>query len=564
MLRINMEKNRESHLGLTLIELLVTIGVLAIVAGISIPLITNVVETSSKRASLQTQTDITDFVSKYSKTGSSGYAYDASTGTFSGYLDLDNDGFASDDEKIEELRINTDRFTVASSTADAPSIPSEIDFSNPPTATYTIVDYIGTVTPETLNISGYAGYAISPTNVSAEGFEGTFTWSISEGTLPDGLTLNPSTGVVSGTPTSETSPTTVEIKITDENGVFDTQTHTYEFAPEPTLSPASTTVTGQAGSAITPTSVTLTGYTEPYSWSVSSGYLPAGLDLDTSNGIISGTPTSETQASLTISLVDANELTGTQTHTFDIAPEPTVSPTSINISGEAGSAITPTSVTATGFTEPYSWEVTSGTLPDGLSLNPSTGVVSGTPSGEVDATVDITVIDADGRTGTQVQNYTVTQPSPIVVVDYGSDEAATTSGGWSYSDCWADRRVGTRNSYFTSNSNGLNIRAPYWSCGTATSNNDIDLTGVKSVTIEYSLNNIAYYGGASVSWPLADGTRESFSMASARSGPSNVSKKTVEVAVTNPGIGEIGFGGGNTATYSGNGTAYVYSITFNY
>lgn len=560
MLGRHIAKNSDSRSGLTLIELLVTIGVLAIVAGISIPLFTNVVETSNERASLQTQTDITDFVSKYSKTGSSGYTYDASTGTFSGYLDLDNDGSASDDEKIEELRINTDRFTVASSAAEAPSVPSEIDFSNPPTVTYAIVDYIGTVTPETLDISGYAGYAITPTNVSAEGFEGTFTWSASEGTLPDGLTLNTSTGVVTGTPTSETSPTTVEIKITDENGVSGTQTHTYEFAPEPTLSPASTTVTGQAGETITPTSVTLTGYTEPYSWSASSGSLPAGLDLDTSTGIISGTPVSETQASITLSLVDANELTGTQTHTFDIAPEPTVSPTSISVSGEAGSAITPTSITATGFTAPYSWEVTSGTLPDGLSLDSSTGVISGAPSAEGSAAVSITVTDADGRTGTQVQNYVIAAPPSIVVVNYGSGEAATTSGGWSYSDCWTDRRVGTTRSYFTSNSNGLNIRAPYWGCGGATSNNNIDLTGVKSVSIEYSLSNIAYYGNASVSWPLADGTRESFRMASARSGPSNVSKKTVEVAVTNPGVGGIGFSGGNT----GSGTAYVYSITFNY
>lgn len=551
---------QKKHAGLTLIELLVTIGVLAIVAGISIPLITNVVNTSNERASLQTQTDISAFVEKYSKTDNTGYTYDPSTGTFAGYIDLDNNGEASDNEKIEELNIDTDRFTVASSASDAPTIASEIDFGNPPSATYAIVDYIGTVTPETLTVTGYAGYAISPTTVTAEGFEGAVSWSVSQGTLPEGLTLNPSTGIVTGTPASETSPTTVTIKITDENGVSDTQNHTYEFAPAPTLSPESTTVTGQAGQAITPTDVTLTGYTEPYSWSVTSGTLPAGLSLNSNTGVVSGIPTSENQTSVTVTLTDANNLTGTQTHNFEIAPEPTVSPTAVNITGEAGSAITPTNVTATGFTEPYSWSVTSGTLPAGLTLNSSTGVVSGTPSAESNATVVITVTDADGRTATQTQSYEITAPAPIVVVNYGSTEAASTSGGWSYSDCWTDRRVGTTRSYFTSNSNGLNIRAPYWGCGTATSNNNIDLTGVKSVSIEYSLSNIAYYGGASVSWPLADGTRESFSMASARSGPSNVSKKTVEVAVTNPGVGEIAFGAGNT----GSGTAYVYSITFNY
>jgi prepilin-type N-terminal cleavage/methylation domain-containing protein len=547
-------KNSDSRSGLTLIELLVTIGVLAIVAGISIPLITNVVETSNERASLQTQTDITDFVSKYSKTGSSGYTYDASTGTFSGYLDLDNDGTASDDEKIEELRINTDRFTVASSAGDAPSIPSEIDFSNPPTVTYAIVDYIGTVTPETLNISGYAGYAITPTNVSAEGFEGAFTWSIREGTLPDGLTLNTSTGVVTGTPTSETSPTTVEIKITDENGVSGTQTHTYEFAPEPTLSPSLTTVTGQAGETITPTSVTLTGYTEPYSWSVSSGSLPAGLDLDTSTGIISGTPTSETQASLTLSLVDANELTGTQTHTFDIAPEPTVSPTSISVSGEAGSAITPTGVTATGFTAPYSWEVTSGTLPDGLSLDSSTGVVSGTPSTEGSSTVSITVTDADGRTASQSQAYNITSPAPLVVMSDSSPGPNENTGGWntSYS-------AGTRGPIISVTDDYMALRGPYWTDGNADTVNTFDLTEVSSITIEVSASGVrSSYFYSSFWWKGSDGGWDTYSFGN----PSNANfgRTTFTIPITDGGVGSLRL----RVTNSDGGYVYLHSVTLNY
>jgi prepilin-type N-terminal cleavage/methylation domain-containing protein len=554
------EKTRSQRSsGLTLIELLVTIGVLAIVAGISVPIITNVVNASNERASLQTESDISAFVKKYSDMGNGGYTYDPNTGTFSGYLDLDNSGTATEDEKIEELNIDLDRFSVASSASDAPSLAENIDFDNPPAATYAIVDYVGTVSPESISINGYAGYAITPTNVTAEGFEGTYSWSVSQGALPDGLALNTSTGVVTGTPTGATGPTTVTIKITDENGVSDTQAQTYEIAPAPTLTPESDTVSGQAGQAITATSATLTGFTEPYSWTVTSGTLPAGLTLNETTGSASGTPSSANSSTITITITDANDLTGNQTLTFDIDPEPSVSPTSTTVSGEAGTAITPTSVTATGFTAPYSWSVTSGTLPSGLSLDSSTGTVSGTPDSESTATVVLTVTDADGRTATQTQNYEITAPASIVVVDYGSSEAASTTGGWDWDNCYS-RGVGTTNAYFTRNSNGLNIRAPYWGCGTATTRNNIDLTGVTSVTIEYSLYSIDYYGNASVSWPKADGTRESFRMASARSGPSNVSKTTVEVAVTDGGIGGISFSGGNT----GDGTAYLYSMTFNY
>jgi hypothetical protein len=65
----------------------------------------------------------------------------------------------------------------------------------------------------------------------------------------------------------------------------------------------------------------------------------------------------------------------------------------------AGSAITPTTATAVGFTAPLTFSITSGTLPAGLTLNTSTGVISGTPSGAYSqATVRVTVVDAGSST----------------------------------------------------------------------------------------------------------------------------------------------------------------------
>jgi hypothetical protein len=92
----------------------------------------------------------------------------------------------------------------------------------------------------------------------------------------------------------------------------------------------------------------------------------------------------------------------------------------------AGSAISPTSVTAVGFGAGLSYAVTSGTLPGGLSLNASTGVVSGTPSAAyATASVTITATDSAGTTGTQVITFQF-NPAPNL---YSFTSATFTTGG---------------------------------------------------------------------------------------------------------------------------------------
>jgi hypothetical protein len=117
-------------------------------------------------------------------------------------------------------------------------------------------------------------------------------------------------------------------------------------------------------------------------------------------------------------------------HNFDLSHTlGEVTPATVFRGGvDYGSPITPTPVTTVGFTAPLNWAVTSGVLPSGLTLNTSTGVVSGTPQeaiAEPGREVVITVTDSAGSQGFQTHTYQFNQP-PFL---YSFSSATFTPGG---------------------------------------------------------------------------------------------------------------------------------------
>ena len=102
-----MKFNREE--GLTLIELLITISVLAIVSAIALPVINNVVSSSNSNALAQTQSDVADFVAKYNAAGAVSYA---GSGVFQGYVDTDGDNTVDSNELVDTLTIDQGKFSV--------------------------------------------------------------------------------------------------------------------------------------------------------------------------------------------------------------------------------------------------------------------------------------------------------------------------------------------------------------------------------------------------------------------------------------------------------------------
>ncbi len=152
--------------------------------------------------------------------------------------------------------------------------------------------------------------------------------------------------------------------------------------PSPLAVTTSSLPTATVGVAYSET-LTATGGTTPYTWSLSSGTLPAGLSLS-SAGVISGTPTTTGTSSFTVKVIDASSpvQSSTKTLSLSVSAGSSVSPLSVTTNSlptaRVGVAYSAT-LAATGGTPPYRWSLVAGTLPAGLSLS-SGGVISGTPT----------------------------------------------------------------------------------------------------------------------------------------------------------------------------------------
>jgi hypothetical protein len=250
--------------------------------------------------------------------------------------------------------------------------------------------------------SGLA-YTAYNTTLTGSGGQTPYTWSITSGLLPDGLTFNTSTGILSGTPTN-VSDVLVNLTFKLVDALGQEQTKSLALAITGVSPVLISTTSLPNGSAQVAYSATLqaTGGRTPYSWSIISGTLPAGLSLAAATGVISGTPTitESVLVTLTVQVTDSVSQTASTSLSFGIEALTTlVISSSILPSGTSGIAYNGV-LSGSGGKTPYSWSITSGTLPTGLSLNTSTGVISGTPTVTTDTVITITVKLTDSVSNT--------------------------------------------------------------------------------------------------------------------------------------------------------------------
>ena len=259
------------------------------------------------------------------------------------------------------------------------------------------------------------GYTLTETGGTAP-----YTWSVSSGSLPAGISLSPA-GTLSGTPTA-TGTFSFTVRVTDANGQSATQATSITVAAG-----VSTTFAAPPAAVINTAysyTLTATGGTAPYTWSVNAGTLPAGLTLS-SAGLLSGTPTSTGTTTFSVNVIDANSGIATTSITLVV----TASVTFTFPAPPSGVVGTPYSVTLTaaGGTTPYTWSISAGSLPAGLTLNASTGVVSGTPTTAGTSSFTAKVTDAQSKTATFATSITILGGALTIAAT--ASTATTTPGG---------------------------------------------------------------------------------------------------------------------------------------
>jgi titin len=282
---------------------------------------------------------------------------------------------------------------------------------------------------------------------AASGGSGSYSWTVEDGTLPDGLTLDQSSGEVTGTPTTA-GTATFTLVATDLGGQQATQAESVSIAPAPALGP-STLPAGEVGVPYdaTPSAI---GGTGPFAWSVADGSLPDGLTLNPSTGEVSGTPTTAGSFPLTLVVTDGNEQMATRAQTVHIATDPTAA-ADRTLDGLVGAPMD-AQLAVAGGTGPDTWVLESGSLPPGLAMA-ADGALTGVPTqvGTFSSTVQVT--DALDQTASEAVTVVVTPTS------LNSRRMAVTIDGGGYWLVSADGAVacfGDARSYGSENGKHLN------------------------------------------------------------------------------------------------------------
>jgi Big-like domain-containing protein/autotransporter-like protein/putative Ig domain-containing protein/IPT/TIG domain-containing protein len=300
-------------------------------------------------------------------------------------------------------------------------------YTSPFNFTYVVPAIVVSSVPALLT---QVGLAFSQQN-SATGGNGSITFTVATGTLPLGTTLNASSGLVSGTPTTA-GPFSYSITATDSpvstpaTGPVLSGT----IAPPALAVQTTPSATTQVGSAYSQANIA-SGGVASYTYSLGSGLLPAGTTLDSTTGVVSGTPTMAGFFSYSISATDSSAPPQTAT---SLSVSGTITGAALSLTStpsaqtQVGQPYSQTNV-ASGGTGLYTYTLNTGLLPAGTTLNPNTGTVSGIPTTAGPISYNILVTDSTGATGSNAIGGTISGPGFTLT----STPSATTRVGKPYS-----------------------------------------------------------------------------------------------------------------------------------
>ena len=272
---------------------------------------------------------------------------------------------------------------------------------------------VSSLVVQSLLATGQVGDTYTAT-ASVSGGTPAYTWAVSAGNLPSGIALKASTGELWGIPTAA-GTTNFALTVTDSSA--DKHQTTQKLAITivspvvPLLADTGSLAKATAGSAYT-ADLQASGGTPGYAWTLASGSLPSGLQLS-SAGVVSGIPTTAGSYTMTFAVADS----GAPKQSVLLPLLLTVGAAPLKVAATFGTGSVGADYSygpaATGGTPAYTWSIASGSLPSGLNMDATTGLVSGTPS--TAGVYPFTLTVADGSTPAQTQtvaaSITIAVPS---------------------------------------------------------------------------------------------------------------------------------------------------------
>ncbi|HEL2978818.1 TPA: putative Ig domain-containing protein [Stenotrophomonas maltophilia] len=360
--------------------------------------------------------------------GTAPYTFDISAGALPNGVTLSPTGTLSGSPTVSGLFTFSVRVTDSTTGTGAP-------FRRTQNYVLSIAAPTITVLPASLP-PPLAGVAYSQTITASSGQPTTFTYAVSAGQVPVGLSLNAATGELSGTPT-QAGPYNFTVTATDGGGFTGSQAYSGAVGA-PVLSLAPSTVAGTTAGTPYSTTFVASGGNPGYSYQL-TGTLPNGLSFSPA-GMLSGTPTQAGTFNFSVRASDSTTGTGApffivNNYTLSVsAPTVVVDPTTLPAA--TGGVAYSQAITASGGNGTYTFSLTSGALPVGMSFS-SAGVLSGTPTVAGTFTFTVQATDGNGFTGSRSYSLMVNAPTITLApttlpggsggVAYG--QALTANGG---------------------------------------------------------------------------------------------------------------------------------------